>query len=67
MADFGQLSKEIESWQERAAWLVLKHPYTGEPIGGDEAARILLTSPLSKAMAGDGPHLAGRAHCEPPA
>jgi hypothetical protein len=48
MADFGQLSKEIETWQERAAWLVLKHPYTGEPIGGDEPARILMTSPLSK-------------------
>jgi len=49
MADFGQLSKEIESWQESTAWLYLKHPYTGEVLGGDEApARILVMSPMSK-------------------
>ena len=48
MADFAALQTQIESWEERGAWLVLRHPYTDEPLGGDAPARILLTSPLSK-------------------
>lgn len=48
MADFAALATQIESWEERGAWLTLRHPYTGEPIGGEQPARILLTSPLSK-------------------
>jgi len=48
MADFGKLASEIKSWQEAPAWVTLYDPRTGEPIGGEAPARILLTSPLSE-------------------
>jgi hypothetical protein len=48
MADFAKVVKQIESWEERGAWMIVRHPYTNEPLGDDLPARIHFSSPLSK-------------------
>jgi len=48
VADFNKLTTAITEWQESTAWCVLKDPRTGEPIGGDKPARILMSSSLSE-------------------
>jgi hypothetical protein len=49
MADFSILEKEVKDWQESTAWMTIRHPRTGEPIGDQERpARICLASPQSE-------------------